>query len=725
MAGHGRATSRGFLEVVGEDFEISRGSPLPLGNSLRRGGINFAVFSKHATSVSLVLFPPGEDDPVAEFPLDRRYNRTGHIWHALVRGLDPGIEYGYRVDRQPKDEPHIHRFDASEVLIDPYAKALSGGEAWGEITNLEGGLSSAVRFKRRRSLIVDGDFDWGFDQPLNIPLSETIIYELHVRGLTCHPSSEVTHPGTYAGLIEKIPYLKKLGITAVELLPVNEFEETDTNRRNPMTGGRLLNFWGYHSISFFAPKASYASSNKNGGQIKEFKAMIKAMHEAGIEVILDVVFNHTAEGDERGPTLCYRGLDNSIYYMTVPDSGAYYNYSGCGNTLNCNHPVVRDMILDSLRYWVTEMHVDGFRFDLASILGRGRDGTVLASPPLLERIAADPVLGNTKLIAEAWDAAGVYQVGTFPAWGRWAEWNGKFRDDIRRFVKSDPGMVSALANRMMGSPDIYQGSGRLPYHSINFVTCHDGFTMADLVSYNDKHNEVNGEEGRDGADDNFSWNCGWEGPSAVRDIKGDPVSSSEEVDSIRRRQVRNFAAILLLSRGVPMILAGDEMGRTQLGNNNAYCQDNEISWMDWDLTRKNAGLLRFFKLLIKFRKNHPALRYGGFTEEEAMPGFPVTWHGAKPGNPDWSLASRSLAVQISEKTPGTPEITDIYIAANAYWESLGLELPKLTGSRRWFRAMDTMLHSPQDISEQGKEPSLDDQNAYEIGPRTVVVLIGK
>ncbi len=721
-----KRSGEGFLNVIGKDFEISRGGPLPLGTTIKRDGINFAVFSKHATWLSLVLFTPGSDDPIAEFPLDPRYNRTGYTWHALVRGLDPGIEYGYRADRQPNDEQHIHRFDVTKVLIDPYAKALSGGEVWGEINNSTSRHSSDRDVKTRRSLIVDDDFDWGFDQPLNIPLSETIIYEVHVRGLTCHQSSGVAHPGTYTGLVEKIPYLKELGVTAVELLPVNEFEETQTDRVNPLTGERLLNFWGYHSISFFAPKASYASNNKNGAQVKEFKTMVKAMHEAGIEVILDVVFNHTAEGDERGPTLSYRGLDNSTYYMIVPGSGVYYNYSGCGNTLNCNHPVVRDMILDSLRYWVTEMHIDGFRFDLASILGRGQDGSVLANPPLLERIAADPVLGNTKLIAEAWDAAGVYQVGTFPAWGRWAEWNGKFRDDIRKFVKSDSGMVSALARRMMGSPDIYQGSGRTPQHSINFVTCHDGFTLADLVSYNDKHNEANGEDGRDGANDNLSWNCGWEGPASGASSGAGVQHSPEEVDSLRRRQVKNFAAILLLSRGVPMILAGDEMGRTQLGNNNAYCQGNEISWVDWNLAYKNSGLLRFFKLLTKFRKNHPALRYGSFTHQQGRDGFPVTWHGMEGGQPDWTWESRTVAMQISEKTPGvSSELSDIYIAANSYWESLRLELPKLTGSRRWLCVVDTMQESPQDIFEQGKEPCLDNQDVYEIGPRTVVVLIGR
>jgi glycogen operon protein len=726
MARHGKRSRQGFLEVISKDFEISRGGPLPLGTTLKRGGINFAVFSKHATSVHLVLFAPGGDDPIAELPLDPRYNRTGYTWHALVRGLDPGIEYGYRIDRQPNDEEHIHRFDASKVLIDPYARALSGGEVWGEISKPKCRDSSGPDVKSRRSLIVDNEFDWEFDQPLNIPLSETIIYELHVRGLTCHQSSGVANPGTYAGLVEKIPYLKELGITAVELLPVNEFEETDTDRINPLTGERLLNFWGYHSISFFAPKASYASNNMKGAQVKEFKAMVKAMHKAGIEVILDVVFNHTAEGDERGTTLSYRGLDNSTYYMIVPDSGAYHNYSGCGNTLNCNHPVVRDMILDSLRYWVTEMHIDGFRFDLASILGRGQDGSVLANPPLLERIAADPVLGNTKLIAEAWDAAGLYQVGTFPAWGRWAEWNGKFRDDIRKFVKSDPGMVYALASRMMGSPDIYQGSGRAPQHSINFVTCHDGFTLADLVSYNDKHNEANGEDERDGTNDNLSWNCGWEGPTSGTGRTGNEQYCQEEVDSIRRRQARNCAAILLLSRGVPMILAGDEMGRTQHGNNNTYCQDNEISWLDWNLTHGNSGLLRFFKLLTKFRKSHPALRHGSFSNQDRGGDFPITWHGEKAGQPDWSWESRTLAVQISEKTPAaTPELTDIYIAANAYWESLRLELPKLNGGRRWLRVVDTMQESPQDIFEEGKEPCLDDQNVYEIGPRTVVVLLGR
>ncbi|RKX23711.1 MAG: glycogen debranching enzyme, partial [Candidatus Zixiibacteriota bacterium] len=397
--------STDFLDIVDQDFEISRGCPLPLGTIRKPGGINFAIFSRHATSVTLVLFNPGSNTPVAEFPFDPRFNRTGEVWHAFIRGLTGGIEYGYRVDRQPNDALHIHRFDPSIVLADPYARAHSGGETWGERRS---GDVNKGQYRSWRSLIVDDSFDWGFDQPLNIPLAETIIYELHVRGFTQHESSKVSNPGTYDGLIEKIPYLKELGVTAVELLPINEFSEIDCIKTNPATGERLLNYWGYHSVGFFAPKASLAFNRTAGSQVTEFKTLVKSLHEAGLEIILDVVFNHTAEGDERGPTISFRGIDNAVYYLLDPETGQYHNYSGCGNTLNCNHPVVRDMILDCLRYWVMEMHVDGFRFDLASILGRGQDGSVLANPPLLERIAADPILGNTKLIAEAWDAAGLY-----------------------------------------------------------------------------------------------------------------------------------------------------------------------------------------------------------------------------------------------------------------------------------------------------------------------------
>ncbi len=543
--------------VACSELEISRGAPLPLGATAIRDGINFAVFSRDATSVTLVLFRPHQQKPFREVSFDIRFNRTGHIWHAFIKGLDPGIRYGYRMDREHNSNPRLYRYDPRIVLLDPCAKAISGHTSWA--SQKDGG------YNHRRSIVLDGEFDWGTDQPLNIPLSETVIYEVHLRGFTRDPSSKVAKPGTFAGLIEKIPYLQDLGITAVELLPVHEFEELDSDRVNPFTGERLRNYWGYQPISFFAPNAAYSSRKGDGDQVREFKQLVKSLHQAGIEVILDVVFNHTAEGNDLGPTFSFRGIDNTVYYIVDPHTGAYLNYSGCGNTLNCNHPVVRELIADCLRYWVMEMHVDGFRFDLASILGRGQDGSVLLNPPLLETLAHDPVLANTKLIAEAWDAAGLYQVGTFPAWSRWAEWNGKFRDEVRRFVRAEPGMVSNLATRLVGSPDLYRTSSREPYHSINFVTCHDGFTLADLVSYDSKHNEINGEDNVDGTTDNLSWNCGVEGPT-------DWV----EINALRRRQMKNFATILLLADGVPMILAGDEMARTQLGNNNAYCQDNEI-----------------------------------------------------------------------------------------------------------------------------------------------------
>lgn len=708
-------TRHSLLDIVSDEFEISRGTPLPLGVTLLRQGVNFAIFSSNASSVRLVLFELGAENPIAEFPLDPRFNRTGDIWHALVCGIPSNIEYGYRMERDNNLEKHIHRFDPSIVLVDPYTRAFSGRAKWGHI---DSGQSQQKR--TWRSLIVEDNFDWEFDQPLNIPLSQTVIYELHVRGFTRNENSGVQSPGTYDGLVEKIPYLKGLGITAVELLPINEFSETDNDRENPETGEHLLNYWGYHSVGFFAPKASYASSTKPGAQVTEFKRLVRAFHKAGIEVILDVVFNHTAEGDQKGPTISFRGLDNSVYYLIDPNSGEYHNYTGCGNTLNCNHPVVRDMILECLRYWVTDMHVDGFRFDLASILGRGRDGSVLANPPLLERIAADPVLRNTKLIAEAWDAAGLYQVGTFPSWGRWAEWNARFRDDIRCFVKGDPGMVRALSNRLMGSPDMYSGWGQTQHHHINFVTCHDGFTLRDLVSYNEKHNEANGEDSRDGCSSNCSWNCGHEGS-----VDGPGLITARlavSVEELRCRQVRNCAALLLLSRGVPMILAGDEFGRTQRGNNNAYCQDNDLSWIDWHLVEENADLLRFFRLLIDFRRDHPMLA-DGFDDPSDSDMVSVVWHGVKLEKPDWSYESRSLAVQLTRKSNDEPQ--DIYVVANAYWKPLRFMLPRLDSYCRWRRVVDTMLMSPDDISEPSREPILDRQLSYLVGPRSLIVLLGR
>ncbi len=492
------------------DRAILRGHPLPLGATVQPDGINFAIASRYATAVTLLIFLPGTLEPLLEVPLDARFHRTGEVWHAFLKGLEPGIQYAYRMERLPNPQPQVHRFDPHQELLDPYARALTGGEAWG--------VPSHSRRSPRRGLVVHDAFDWGDEQPHRFRPSEAIIYELHVRGFTQHASSGVSRPGTFAGLVEKIPYLQALGVNVVEIMPVWAFEEADSDRLNPCTGEPLLNYWGYHPITFFVPHAPYASRTGDGQQVREFKEMVKSLHAAGIAVVLDIVVNHTAEGNERGPTYAFRGIDNAMYYLIDPATGAYRDYTGCGNTLNCNHPRVRELIIDVLRYWVAEMHVDGFRFDLASILGRGEDGSVLANPPIIEQIAEDPVLRHTGLIAEAWDAAGLYQVGHFTAAGRWAEWNGKFRDDVRRFVKSDPGMVSALATRLIGSPDLYQTSGRRPYHSLNFITCHDGFTLADLVAYNDKHNEANGEGNADGSHDNLSWNCGAEGPTDAEEI---------------------------------------------------------------------------------------------------------------------------------------------------------------------------------------------------------------
>jgi glycogen operon protein len=680
-----QAPERQAVDLLAADHAVQRGSPLPFGVTIRRTGVNFAIFARHAKAVSLLLFRPGEDAPLLHVPLDPRYNRTGDVWHAFVRGLRVGAEYAWVMDGGHADRPWLHRYDVGARLLDPYTRFVAGGERWGQPAE-------------RRGFLAARQFDWEDDQPLNTPLADSIIYELHVRGFTRHGSSAVAAPGTFLGLAEKIPYLKELGITAVGLMPVNEFDETENVNVDPFTGERLPNFWGYSTIAFFAPKASYAAS---GSVVREFKEMVRQFHAAGIEVLLDMVFNHTAEGDQRGPTLSFRGIDNATYYILNQETGAYLDFTGCGNTLNCNHPVVRDMILDCLRYWVIEMHVDGFRFDLASVLGRGRNGEVLANPPLLEHLAADPILANTKLIAEAWDAAGLYQVGTFPAWGRWAEWNGTFRDDVRRFVRGDPGMVPALAARLAGSPDLYRTSGRQPSHSINFVTCHDGFTLRDLVSFNDKHNLANGEGNRDGTDANWSWNCGVEGET------DDPA-----VQALRLRQAKNLLTLLLVARGVPMLLAGDEFGRTQGGNNNAYSQDNDVSWVDWGLAQRNADLQRFTRLLIAFRRTQPALRRAQFDGE----GTGVTLHGVELHRPDLGPDSRSLAMffpAVSGEAGG-----HVYVIANAYWEPLVFELPRLA----WRRVVDTSLTSPDDIASPGAAAALDGYSNYTAGPRSVVVL---
>ena len=588
--------------------------------------MNFSLFSRSATSVELLFFDREDDTrPSRVIPLDSSTNRTYHYWHVFVPGVEPGQIYGYRVEG-PFDPARGMRFDRSKVLLDPYGRGVVVPKNYSRRAAEDEGDNAATAMK---SVVVDPHrYDWEGDVPLKLPASRTIIYEMHVRGFTRHPSSGVAEErrGTFAGLIEKIPYLHQLGITAVELLPVFQFDPQDC------PPGRV-NYWGYAPVSFFAPHQAYSSRQDPLGPVDEFRDMVKALHRAGIEVILDVVFNHTAEGSHEGPTLSFRGLENSAYYILEPDRSRYANYSGCGNTLNANHPIVRRMIVDSLRYWVEEMHVDGFRFDLASILARDLSGHVMPHPPVLWDIESDPVLAGTKLIAEAWDAAGLYQVGSFIG-DSWKEWNGRFRDDVRSFFRGEEGSVARLADRLVGSPEIYGHKEREAEQSVNFVTCHDGFTLNDLVSYNEKHNEANGEDNRDGMDDNRSWNCGVEGPT------DDPA-----VEKLRNRQVKNFLTATMLSLGVPMILMGDEVRHTQRGNNNAYCQDNEISWFDWTLVAKHADLHRFVTLLIarRLQRNveHERQRV---SLNQLIQQARKAWHGARLNQPDWSAWSHSVAL---------------------------------------------------------------------------------
>ncbi len=666
------------------------GYPIPLGATIDARGTQFSIFSKNATGVTLLLFDSTKkDSPYEEYPLHPELNKTGDIWHIWLEGIREGQLYGYRVDG-PYYPEEGHRFNRNKLLLDPYARAVTGNFNWNlsdargydaeHDTDVFSTKDSAAGAPK--SIVINHDFDW-YDRPLQMDMQDLVIYETHVKGFTYHPSSNTAHPGTYKGLIEKIPYLKELGITAVELLPVHEFDENEYSRPNPETGELLTNYWGYSSISFFAPRGKYSSSGAMGEQYSEFKEMVREFHKNGIEIILDVVFNHTAEGDHRGPTLCFRGIDNSIYYILEKDKRYYTNYSGCGNTFNCNHPLVRDFILDCLRYWVIEMHVDGFRFDLASILGRSTTGDILSNPPLIERIENDPILSKTKIIAEAWDAAGAYQVGQFP--GRWAEWNGKFRDDVRRFWRGDDGMVGAFATRISGSSDLFTSGGRSPMSSINFITSHDGYSLNDLVSYSYKHNYANGEENRDGDNNNFSYNFG---------IEGDEVT--QFIESIRKKLIKNHLLTLFCSQGIPMLLSGDELRKTQLGNNNAYCQDNEISWINWKFLEKHEDIFTFSKRLISFRKNHPLLKKTHFIEpsEKQTSQSEISWHGVMPFSPDWSSSSKFVAVMFNGEstiaTCGKPD-SDIYIAFNPSLYNMWVTLPDSPSGRPWKMIINTSL----------------------------------
>ena len=681
------------------DLQYRIGRVFPFGATITDHGVNFSIFSKEAKGCTLVLYHHGHEEPFVEIPFPEEF-RIGNVYTMMVFGLDvETTEYGYRFDGVYDPDAGL-LFDKSRVLLDPYAKSVSGRTVWGKAPDLKSPF-------QHRGQIIREDYDWEGDKPVEINETDLVIYEMHVRSFTNHPESGVRYRGTFAGIIEKIPYLKDLGINCVELMPIFEFDEYEYERDKKRQG--LYNYWGYSTVCFFAPKAGYAASAPFGMEADELKNMIKKLHQNGIEVILDVVFNHTAEGDEHGPFISYKGIDNRTYYLLTPD-GSYYNFSGCGNTMNCNHPVVRNTVLDCLRYWVSSYHVDGFRFDLASILSRDEEGNPMVHPPLLDTIAKDAVLGKSFLIAEAWDAGGLYQVGSFPAFGRWSEWNGKYRDCLRRFIKGDGQYGPELIKRIRGSEDLYGFRG--PKASVNFVTCHDGFTLYDLVSYNEKHNEANREENRDGCNDNDSWNCGVEGET------DDP-----EINRLRFRQMKNMLTILLTSRGIPMLLSGDEFANTQWGNNNAYCQDNQVSWLDWSLLQKNKGLYDYVRRLIAFRKAHPVLRENSFDLSQNGTGYPeLSFHSLIPWDSPENRPGLTFAYLYAEdhKKYKTDSDAFIYVAVNAHWEEHRFTLPDLPEGYQWRLAFEAYGVD----SDPDNAKIYHDQTGINLGPRTTAVLIG-
>ena len=677
-------------------FQVRPGFFRFFGATIIPGGVNFTIQSHGATSCELLLFHREAEEPFAALKFPDNY-KIGFVYSMIVFGLDvEEFEYAYRLDG-PYDEKKGLRFDKSKILLDPYARAVTGQSQWGCKNNPQHSY---------RARVVQNNFDWGLERSEPIPMEDLVIYELHVRGFTKSPTSNVSCPGTFRGLEEKIPYLKKLGINAVELMPVFEFDEMRDARL--IDENELLDYWGYNPVCFFAPNTSYASGVEYNREGMELKHLIKALHDNEIDVILDVVFNHTAEGNEMGPSFCFKGFDNNIYYMLTPD-GNYYNFSGCGNTLNCNHPVVQELILDCLRYWVTDYRVDGFRFDLASILGRSENGTPLNQPPLLRSLAFDPILGNVKLIAEAWDAGGLYQVGSFPSWKRWAEWNGRYRDDMRCFLKGDPGMAGIAAQRMTGSPDLYDPVYRGGNASVNFLTCHDGFTLNDLYSYNQKHNEANGWDNTDGFDDNNSWNCGVEGDTDDPDIL-----------ALRRKMMMNACAVLMCSRGTPMFLSGDEFCDTRFGNNNPYCQDNAISWLDWSLLDRNKEMFEFFRYMIAFRMDHPAIRRD---LEPSYIGFPsMSIHGLTPWMPDAPESAYVTCVLFSGYDEENEREDLVYVAVNAHWDAAEMCLPDLPDGYCWRIAVNTGDPKQQTFAE--KEMPVAEKNLL-LGERSVIVFTGE
>lgn len=666
-------------------------------------GVNFTVHTSHGTSCDLLLFHPNEEEPYAVIPFPESY-KIGDVYSMIVYDLKAEeFEYAYRVDG-PYDEKKGLLFDKTKILLDPYAQAVAGQQVWGK-----------KRTRTYHAKVVRDTFDWGVQPQSSREMSDLIIYELHVRGFTQHPSSGVKHPGTFAGLKEKIPYLKELGINAVELMPIFEFDEMINARE--VDGKQLVEYWGYNTVGFFSPNASYAAAEEVNNEGTELKELIRELHENGIEVILDVVFNHTAEGNEQGPFFSFKGFDNNIYYLLTPE-GHYYNFSGCGNSLNCNHPVVQQMILECLRHWTVHYRVDGFRFDLASILGRDEDGMPMNNPPLLRSLAYDPLLRNVKLIAEAWDAGGLYQVGNFPASKRWAEWNGQYRDTMRGYLKGDFWEANSAAWRICGSGDLYGGyysegnNNYAGYNScINFLTCHDGFTLYDLYSYNNKHNEANGWDNTDGANDNRSWNCGMEGDT------NDP-----EVLKLRYRMIRNACAILMCSRGTPMFFSGDEFGNTKFGNNNSYCQDNEISWIDWSLLKKNKELFEFFKFMIAYRKKHPVIRKKLDNAVCGMEGMHA--HDVNADRMEVSQNAKTLAVSFAGYDRKKCKDDLVYVAVNAYWEEVRITLSNLANHGAWYLSVDTYGdENGKYCYEEGEEIRIDHE--YVMKPRSIVVFTGR
>ena len=676
-------------------YQICPGFFTVNGSTVFPGGVNFTIHSHYAESCELLLYKRHQKQPWLIFPFKKGY-RLGNTFSIFIFGLDINeTEYVYRFDG-PYEPEKGFLFDKEKDILDPYARTVVGQEIWGKKSeNLKGSVY--------RGKVVADTFDWGTSAGPDYDMSDLIIYEMHVRGFTRHPSSGVKYPGTFEGIREKIPYLKELGINAVELMPVFEFDELEESRT--CQGKYLYKYWGYNTVSFFAPNASYGTNEEGNTPAGEFKRLIRDLHDNGIAVILDVVFNHTAEGNENGPFFSFKGIDNNIYYMLTPD-GYYYNFSGCGNTMNCNHPIVRNMILNCLRYWVEKFRVDGFRFDLASVMGRNENGAPMEHPPILEELAFDPILGKTLLIAEAWDAGGMYQVGSFPSWKRWVEWNGKYRDDMRSFLKGDYGMAAAAIHRINGSLDLYPPETRGNDATVNFLNCHDGFTLYDLYAYNEKHNEANGWNNTDGCNNNLSWNCGEEGET-----------SRKEVTELRKRMCKNAFATLMCSRGAAMFPAGDEFLNSQYGNNNPYCQDNEISWLNWEDLKKNQEMFEFCCQMIAFRKEHPVLRKqtktarGGWQE--------ISVHLENPRNNQIKDETKYFGILFSGKKEGPKEEDDfIYYAVNAYWEELTIGLPLLEETYSWFQIADTM------DERQRERPILPGQSLT-IGPRSVKIFVGR